>query len=63
MNDNLKARYLNIANELSHDEAEMEELIQEARDRLAALRANDPLESYYVNLILDLYHEDLLEDM
>jgi hypothetical protein len=60
-NEELKQRYLDIVFDV--DDAEMEDVIQEARARLQALRANDPLESYYAHLLLDLHYEGLLEDM
>ncbi len=61
MTEQLKERYLNIAAEMFGDAADQLEIIQEARERLAALRANDPMESYYAQLLIDLFMDDLLD--
>lgn len=63
LSNELRERYLNIASEMFGDEADQLEMIDEARSRLQALRANNPMESYYAQLLIDLHYEGLLEDM
>ncbi len=61
LSNELRERYLNIAAEMFNDAADQLEIVQEARERLSALRANDPLESYYAQLLIELWMDDLLD--
>jgi hypothetical protein len=63
LSNELREKYLNIAADLFGDEADQQEMMEEARQRLAALRANDPMENYYAQLLLDLWHDDLLGEV